>query len=188
MGLADLSLCNEQPDSRDWTTSMRLFLFFVMCAPFLQCQVRGPAPADATANLPAQKIGPRDLIVIQVYDSPELTRSVRVGADGLIRLPMLKQRIQAEGLMPAELEVFRGGGTAGRRAPGAAVCDRYRRGVQQPADQRRRGGQEPLDVPGQLARQPARGDHASRRTHRGGRLGNPDQHSPAWSRTASRRR
>lgn len=56
------------------------------------------------ANLPAQKIGPRDLIAIQVYDSPELTRTVRIGADGFMRLPMLKQRVKAEGLMPGDLE------------------------------------------------------------------------------------
>ena len=41
---------------------------------------------------------------MQVYDSPELTRTVRVGADGYIRLPMLQQRIKVEGLMPNELE------------------------------------------------------------------------------------
>ena len=41
---------------------------------------------------------------ISVYDAPELTRTVRVGADGFMRLPMLKQRIKAEGLMPGELE------------------------------------------------------------------------------------
>jgi polysaccharide export outer membrane protein len=34
-----------------------------------------------------------------------LTRTVRVGADGMIRLPMLKQHIKAEGLMPGELEI-----------------------------------------------------------------------------------
>jgi len=56
------------------------------------------------ANLPAQKIGPNDLIAVSVYDAPELTRTVRVGADGLIRLPMLKQRLKAVGLLPAELE------------------------------------------------------------------------------------
>jgi polysaccharide export outer membrane protein len=39
-----------------------------------------------------------------VYDAPELTRTVRVGADGLIRLPMLKQLVKAQGLMPAQLE------------------------------------------------------------------------------------
>jgi polysaccharide biosynthesis/export protein len=59
---------------------------------------------DAGANLPAQKIGANDLVAISVYDSPELTRTVRVGTDGMIRLPMLKQRIKAEGLLPLGLE------------------------------------------------------------------------------------
>jgi polysaccharide biosynthesis/export protein len=63
------------------------------------------SPVEGTANLPAQRIGLRDLIAVQVYDSPELTRTLRVGADGMIRLPMLKQRIKAEGLMPSDLEV-----------------------------------------------------------------------------------
>ncbi|MCL6545463.1 MAG: polysaccharide biosynthesis/export family protein [Bryobacteraceae bacterium] len=58
----------------------------------------------AGANLPAQRIGPNDLIAVSVYGAPEFTRTVRVGADGLIRLPMLKQRIRAESLLPAELE------------------------------------------------------------------------------------
>lgn len=56
------------------------------------------------ANLPAQKIGANDLVAVSVYDSPELTRTVRVSAEGLIRLPMLKERIQAAGRMPSELE------------------------------------------------------------------------------------
>jgi polysaccharide export outer membrane protein len=65
-----------------------------------------PAPSSeiAGANLPAQKIGRNDLIAISVYDSPELTRTVRVGDDGSIRLPMLKRKIKAEGLLPAALE------------------------------------------------------------------------------------
>ncbi len=64
------------------------------------------APAqEAGANLPAQRIGPNDLLAVSVYGSPELTRSVRVGADGVIRLPMLKQRIKAAGLMPSDLEI-----------------------------------------------------------------------------------
>src|SRR5882724_7065790 len=67
-------------------------------------QGRGSSTGEVTANLPAQKIGPRDLIAIQVYDSPELTRTVRIGADGFVRLPMLKQRFKAEGMMPADLE------------------------------------------------------------------------------------
>ncbi len=56
------------------------------------------------ANLPAQRIGPNDLIAVSVYDSPELTRTIRISSEGSIRLPMLKQKIRAEGLMPGELE------------------------------------------------------------------------------------
>jgi polysaccharide export outer membrane protein len=56
------------------------------------------------SNLPVEKIGKDDLIGITVYDAPELTRTVRVGSDGTIRLPMLRQHIPAAGLYPAELE------------------------------------------------------------------------------------
>ena len=51
-----------------------------------------------------QKIGANDLVGITVYDSPEFSRTVRVATDGTLRLPMLKQRIKAEGLLPSELE------------------------------------------------------------------------------------
>jgi len=60
--------------------------------------------ADSGANLPTQSIGANDLIGISVYGAPELSRTIRVGADGLIRLPMLKEHIKAEGLYPADLE------------------------------------------------------------------------------------
>lgn len=63
-----------------------------------------PVTEAANSNLPAQKIGPNDLIAISTYDSPEFTRTVRVGADGMIRLPMMKRRIRVEGMMPAEVE------------------------------------------------------------------------------------
>ncbi len=59
---------------------------------------------EAGPNLPAQRIGPNDLVAVAVYDSPELTRTVRVGQDGTLRLPMLQQRVKAQGLLPAELE------------------------------------------------------------------------------------
>jgi polysaccharide export outer membrane protein len=55
-------------------------------------------------NLPIQRVGPDDLLAVSVYGSPELTRTIRVSQDGFIRLPMLKERIAAKGLMPAELE------------------------------------------------------------------------------------
>ena len=85
-------------------SARKLIWLFALCAPLLCSQGRGIVNAEASINLPAQKIGPRDLIMIQVYGSPELTRSLRVGADGMIRLPMLKQRLRAEGMMPNDLE------------------------------------------------------------------------------------
>lgn len=79
-------------------------VFMLLGAVAAQGQTMRPLPDNGAANLPAQKIGPNDLIAVSVYDAPEFCRSVRVGADGLIRLPMLKQRINAQGLMPADLE------------------------------------------------------------------------------------
>ena len=87
--------------ARDRLGSLCRLLFLAML-PAAAAQVR-PA-ADPNANLPAQRIGANDLVAVSVYDVPELTRTVRVGADGFMRLPMLKQRIKAEGLMPSELE------------------------------------------------------------------------------------
>ncbi len=62
------------------------------------------AEPSLAGNLPAQKIGPNDLLGISVYGAPELTRSVRVSAEGFLRLPMLKEKVEAKGLMPSELE------------------------------------------------------------------------------------
>ena len=59
---------------------------------------------NESSDLPIEKIGKNDLIGITVYDAPELTRTVRVSPDGDIRLPMLRQHIQAEGLYPTDLE------------------------------------------------------------------------------------
>src|ERR1035441_9586198 len=86
------------------TTAMKLILLLTLCAPLGTTQGRVVFSPETAANLPAQKIGPRDLIAVQVYGSPELSRSVRVGVDGMIRLPMLTQRIQGEGMMPNDLE------------------------------------------------------------------------------------
>ena len=64
----------------------------------------GATSLSEGSNLPVEKIGKDDLIGITVYDAPELTRTVRVGSDGTIRLPMLRQHILAAGLYPTELE------------------------------------------------------------------------------------
>lgn len=83
----------------------RIAFSICLLAGMAWCQNRPNAPAEAAGgNLPLQPIGASDLVAVSVYDAPEFTRAVRVGSDGLIRLPMVKRPIQAEGLMPAELE------------------------------------------------------------------------------------
>ncbi len=62
------------------------------------------APAENGPNLPAQPIGPNDLLAISVYGAPEFSRTVRVSEAGQIRLPMLPAKIDVLGMMPAELE------------------------------------------------------------------------------------
>jgi polysaccharide export outer membrane protein len=68
-------------------------------------QTRPPAAvAFDPGNLPAQKIGPSDLLAVSVYNTPELSRTVRVTGEGLIQLPMLKEKLTVAGLLPAEVE------------------------------------------------------------------------------------
>jgi polysaccharide export outer membrane protein len=69
-----------------------------------RAQVQPAIPANWTANLPVHKIRPNDLVSISIYGEPDLTRTVRVGSDGTLRLPLLQQRVKADGLMPEELE------------------------------------------------------------------------------------
>lgn len=56
------------------------------------------------SNLPFQPVGPEDLLGLQVYDSPEFTRSIRVSTEGTIRLPMLTTPIRVQGLLPNDIE------------------------------------------------------------------------------------
>src|SRR5579871_2607597 len=84
-------------------------LLLVIAAGYADAQtVHAPRPASISGSpsdaLPAQSIGPNDLISIQVSDCPELSRSFRVSSDGKLALPLLENRIAAAGLMPAELE------------------------------------------------------------------------------------
>jgi polysaccharide export outer membrane protein len=41
---------------------------------------------------------------ISVYDAPELTRTVRIEADGTIHLPLLQRGVEAAGALPRQLE------------------------------------------------------------------------------------
>ena len=77
---------------------------FAVCSFVFVPIVAAQSTEAAPANLPAQKIGADDLLAVSVYDSPELTRTMRVSAEGQLRLPMLKREIHAAGLVPRELE------------------------------------------------------------------------------------
>lgn len=93
--------------------SVGLFLRFGFGLGLVMCSVMtaqpkqtayGPMADAAVANLPGLRIGANDLIGVSVYDAPELTRTVRVSAEGFISLPMVKGKLKAEGLLPGELE------------------------------------------------------------------------------------
>ena len=61
------------------------------------------------ANNKEYKIGPQDVLRIDVWKEPEITRAVPVRPDGKITLPLLND-IQAAGLTPMELaKVIRDG-------------------------------------------------------------------------------
>jgi len=65
---------------------------------------RNSAAANSTLSLPVSRIGDNDLLGVTVYDAPPLTGPVRVGPNGDIRLPMVKQPIHAAGIYPQDLE------------------------------------------------------------------------------------
>lgn len=54
--------------------------------------------------LPAQPLGPDDLIALTVANLPELTHVFRIGPDGLLRLPSVAKPVEARGKYPFELE------------------------------------------------------------------------------------
>jgi len=87
---------------------MMLRVMLVIClgaAGSMAGQVRVPAGSiEGGVNLPPRPIGAGDLLAISVYGAPELSRSTRVSPDGSIRLPLLKNPIEAGGVTPAELE------------------------------------------------------------------------------------
>jgi polysaccharide export outer membrane protein len=84
---------------------MRSFILLALSVAAL-AQVRPSLMEEVgSANLPALKLHAGDLVAVSVYDAPELTRTVRVDPDGVIRLPLLAEGVKAAGLMPRELEL-----------------------------------------------------------------------------------
>jgi polysaccharide export outer membrane protein len=61
-----------------------------------------PAVAQTPGEDPAYKIGPQDVLKIDVWREDQLTRTVPVRPDGKITLPLLND-VQAAGLSPMEL-------------------------------------------------------------------------------------
>ena len=84
---------------------MRFAILFILLSASGIAQVRPQLMEEAgRENLPSQKLGVDDLVAISVYDAPELTRTVRVEADGTIHLPMLADGVKAAGLFPRDVE------------------------------------------------------------------------------------
>jgi len=82
-------------------------------ATVLQARAQSPAPeaakpmAPATsspvaANDPDYKIGPQDVLTINVWKEPDVSREVPVRPDGKISLPLLND-VEAAGLTPMQL-------------------------------------------------------------------------------------
>ena len=86
---------------------MRIFLLCISTlAAFAQTRPLQPSLMEDAGkeNLPSQKLGVDDLVAVSIYDAPELTRTLRVEEDGTIHLPLLKDGVQASGLLPRQLE------------------------------------------------------------------------------------
>ena len=72
-------------------------------APLAAPPAVAPRPIPATAEQDEYRIGAQDLVEISVFQVQELTRAVRVNAQGMITLPLLGQ-VRAGGLTANELE------------------------------------------------------------------------------------
>jgi len=65
-----------------------------------------PAPTDLISQaLDEYRIGPSDLIEISVFQVPDLSKTVRVGAQGALTLPLIG-RVEAGGLTAQQLEAL----------------------------------------------------------------------------------
>lgn len=66
-------------------------------------QAAAPFVEGSTPGATGYKIGPADVLDITVFKAPELSRSVQVGANGLINLPLVGD-LRASGKTPSDLE------------------------------------------------------------------------------------
>jgi len=86
---------------------VRIFSLAVFAATLLTAQsglTAQTAPAPQGGSLPAQRLGPDDLVSVQVLNFPEFSRAVRVSPDGTINLPLLRAPLAVRGKLPVEVE------------------------------------------------------------------------------------
>lgn len=74
------------------------------CCLFVSLGFSQSRPEPLPGNLPAQPLGASDLLALSVYNSPELSRLIRISAQGEIQVPMVKEPINVSGLLPADVE------------------------------------------------------------------------------------
>ena len=72
--------------------------------PLLVAGQARPREAWEGGNLPVHGVGANDLLSVSVVGAPELSRSARIGPDGSITLPLLKQSVKVAGLAPTQIE------------------------------------------------------------------------------------
>ena len=65
--------------------------------------IASPPPKPATGD-PNYSIAPEDVLTIDVWKEPEISRTVPVRRDGKISLPLLND-VQAAGLTPTQLRL-----------------------------------------------------------------------------------
>jgi polysaccharide export outer membrane protein len=85
-------------------------LLMLFGATVLMAQVSRPvvntpvAVQSATSTLPDHPVVPNDLLSIQVFDEPQVSRpAARVAEDGTIVIPVLPKPLQIAGLLPREI-------------------------------------------------------------------------------------
>ena len=98
---------------------MRIYVVLLICALFAAVGARAQEGSNATPSTPANsrtasnvapttgaspdyKIGPQDVLRIDVWKEPDISRSVPVRPDGKISLPLLND-VQAAGLTSMQL-------------------------------------------------------------------------------------
>jgi polysaccharide export outer membrane protein len=100
-----LALCEAVRVTQSSTYPPRVVAatILVLAAMIVRGQDLLPALPTGSMVLPAEILGPDDLIEIMVPYCAELSRTFRVGSDGTLTLPLLKHPIKAAGLLPPQV-------------------------------------------------------------------------------------